>query len=377
MSEDVQQIEFDFMNNDNYVFKSNNLIESNYNLTTNEQRLVYLAIKKLKPKFVKSNVKPSELATYASTQSFGNIKIYVNEFKKEFGLSGNSFYERLSEASASLFDRKFMYFNDKGNFVEKRWVITSEYDKNNNYISITFHPDLILDLLIFKTKYGKLQYNVSKYLNTNYSFRMYELLKNYAYKGERVMSVKEIRQKLEMEDKTYADSYTFKINVIDKSIELINKYSDINISYDVIRKGRKTDGFKFYITIEKDEMALDVYSERPEEEHVINVNRIVGHELTDYQVNKITNYSLEAIKEFGIDMGLYDFIEEKVKIINEYAENNKVANFYSMLEGAVRKNWKPNIIIGKNSKGHFNDFEQRDYDFGELEKQLLGWDKED
>lgn len=376
MSEEVKQIEFDFMNNDNYVFKSNNLIESNYNLTTNEQRLVYLAIKKLKPKFVKSNVKPSELATYASTQNFGNIKIYVNEFKKEFGLSGNSFYERLSEASSSLYDRSFMYFNDKGNFVEKRWVITSEYDKNNNYISITFHPDLILDLLIFKTKYGKLQYNVSKYLNTNYSFRLYELLKNCEYKGERIMSVKEIRQKLEMDDKTYSDSYTFKINVIDKSIDLINKHSDIDVKYEVIRKGRRTDGFKFYITVKKDELALDIYGECPEEEHVININKIVGYNLTDYQINKITNYSLEAIKEFGVDMGLYDYVKEKVKIINEYAKNNKIKNFYGILELAIKNNWQQNIAIGKNTKGHFNDFEQRNYDFDELEPKLLGWDKD-
>ena len=376
MSEEVKQIEFDFMNNDNYVFKSNNLIESNYNLTTNEQRLVYLAIKKLKPKFVKSNVKPSELATYASTQNFGNIKIYVNEFKKEFGLSGNSFYERLSEASSSLYDRSFMYFNDKGNFVEKRWVITSEYDKNNNYISITFHPDLILDLLIFKTKYGKLQYNVSKYLNTNYSFRLYELLKNCEYKGERIMSVKEIRQKLEMDDKTYSDSYTFKINVIDKSIDLINKHSDIDVKYEVIRKGRRTDGFKFYITVKKDELALDIYGECPEEEHVININKIVGYNLTDYQINKITNYSLEAIKEFGVDMGLYDYVKEKVKIINEYAKNNKIKNFYGILELAIKNNWQQNIAIGKNTKGHFNDFEQRNYDFDEVEPKLLGWDKD-
>ena len=38
---------------------------------------------------------------------------------------------------------------------------------------------------------------------------------------------------------------------------------------------------------------------------------------------------------------------------------------------------KRNTAGGKPTKGSFNDYEQRAYDFDELEKKLLGWDKND
>ncbi|MBN4049366.1 DnaD domain protein, partial [bacterium AH-315-N14] len=38
---------------------------------------------------------------------------------------------------------------------------------------------------------------------------------------------------------------------------------------------------------------------------------------------------------------------------------------------------KGNTAGGKPAKGSFNDYEQRAYDFDELEKKLLGWDKND
>lgn len=356
----AKQLEFDFMNNDRYIFKSNNLIESNYNLSVNEQRLIYLGTKKLKPMFVKSNVKPSDLVTYASTQKFGNIKIYVNEFKNEFELKGNSFYERLMETCENLFGREFMYFNDKGNFVKKRWVITSEYDKDSKYVSLTFHPDLILDLLIFKNKYGKLQFNVAKYLNTNYSFRIYEILKNSAHKNSRIMTISEIREKLEIEPEKYQIYSKFKRDVIDRSLELINKHSDITVTYNPIRKGRSIDSLEFNIELKDDEICVDVY-DKPETEHVNNMIAIVGHALTDNQVNELTNSSLEAIKQYNLDIGIYDYIQEKVGVVNDYAKTNTINNYFGTLNAAVKNNWQSNIII-KDNKINFTNYEnQRQY----------------
>lgn len=362
-----KQLEFDFMNTDKYVFKSNNLIESNYNLSVNEQRLIFLGIKKLKPMFVKSNVKPSDLTTYASTQKFGNIKIYVNEFKNEFDLKGNSFYERLMETCDNLFNREFMYFNEIGNFVKKRWVITCEYAKDNGYISLTFHPDLILDLLIFKTKYGKLQFNVAKYLNTNYSFRIYEILKNSAHKSPRTMSISEIREKLEIEPDKYKDYYKFKKDVIEKSIDLINKYSDIEVEYKPIRKGRSVESLEFDIKLKDDEICVDMF-EKPETEHVNNVIKIVGVTLTDFQVNELTNSSLEAIKQYNLDIGIYDYIKERVEVVNDYSKTNTIKNYFSTLNSAIKNNWQPNLVIPKK-EGHFNNYEQRKYD--NLEAMLM------
>jgi hypothetical protein len=38
---------------------------------------------------------------------------------------------------------------------------------------------------------------------------------------------------------------------------------------------------------------------------------------------------------------------------------------------AIEGNW---TLTYKKAKGSFNDYEQREYDFDDLEKKLLGWD---
>jgi plasmid replication initiation protein len=42
---------------------------------------------------------------------------------------------------------------------------------------------------------------------------------------------------------------------------------------------------------------------------------------------------------------------------------------------AIKENYT--IPKGKVKVCSFNDYEQRDYDFNELERKLLGWDKEE
>ena len=146
------QLQFDHMDNDKYIYKSNNLVESSYSLSLNAQRLIYMGAKKLKPIYIKSDIKPSQLNTFLATQTFGNLKIYVTDFKREFNIKGNYLYETLVDVAKELWDSKIQYLSNDGKIIEKRWVITCEYDPNDCCISLTFHPDLILDLLVFKNK---------------------------------------------------------------------------------------------------------------------------------------------------------------------------------------------------------------------------------
>ena len=74
-------LEIEQMDTSKYLYKSNNLIESSYKFDLNEFRLTYLAIKKLTPIYIKSNIKRSEMRTVFGHETFKDIKISVNEFK--------------------------------------------------------------------------------------------------------------------------------------------------------------------------------------------------------------------------------------------------------------------------------------------------------
>lgn len=373
----TEQIEFQIMDTSKYIYKSNNLIESSYNLNLNEQRLIYLAVKKLKPLYIKSNLKPSQLKTFAGTQEFGDIRIYVNEFKKEFKLSGNSLYERLSDIAKNFFNNKIQYLKEDGTFVEKRWIITCEYNEKEKYISMTFHPDLILDLLVFKSRYGELQYDISKNFKTTYAFRIYELLKNCTYKGVRRFELNDLRHKLAIYDDNKYSSYSeFKRNVLTPSIKAINKNTDIEVTFDEIRYGRSVGAIEFNISKTNNNDLSVENVEYFDQSHYNNLKNIVGCELTAGEVDKITNFTIESIKKYKVDLSVYDYIKEKVHVLEEYNKFNPIKNYVGMLMDAIKENWK---IEEKEKYRAFNDYEQRQYskdDWNSIENRLLGWDKE-
>lgn len=374
----TEQIEFQIMDTSRYIYKSNNLIESSYNLNLNEQRLIYLAVKKLKPLYIKSNLKPSQLKTFAGTQEFGDIRIYVNEFKKEFKLSGNSLYKRLSDIAKNFFNNKIQYLKEDGTFVEKRWIITCEYNENGKYISMTFHPDLILDLLVFKSRYGELQYDISKNFKTTYAFRIYELLKNCTYKGIRRFELNDLRHKLAIYDDSKYSSYSeFKRNILTPSVKSINKNTDIEVAFDEIRYGRSVGAIEFNISKTSNNDLSVENVEYFDQSHYTNLKNIVGCELTAGEVDKITNFTIESIKKYKVDLSVYDYIKEKVRVLEEYNKFNPIKNYVGMLIDAIKENWK---IEEKERYRAFNDYEQRDYSpdqWNNIENRLLGWDKEE
>lgn len=374
-----EQIEFDYMDNEKYIYKSNNLVESSYSLSLNAQRLIYMGAKKLKPIFIKSNIKPSQLKSFLATKTFGDLKIYVTEFKNEFNIKGNYLYDTFVDVAKELWNSKIQYMSNDGKIIEKRWVITCEYDPKNCCISLTFHPDLILDLLVFKNKYNKIQHNATKALKNSDQIRTYELLKRYVKRGVRRFELEDYRYKLAYDDDIYPEYSKLKQRKIKPTIKAINENTDIEIyDFKEIRYGRKVGAIEFYIRDNKEaqlEENEELIDDSIDPSHVENVNRIVGKNLSAGMVSKITNISLNSIKDNHVDMTVYEYIEDKVKAVKNYAQNNTIRNYMSVFLAALRENWDSEIITIQNQLW---SGEQRNYSdeyMDDLERKLLGWDE--
>lgn len=374
-----EQIEFDYMDNEKYIYKSNNLVESSYSLSLNAQRLIYMGAKKLKPIFIKSNIKPSQLKSFLATKTFGDLKIYVTEFKNEFNIKGNYLYDTFVDVAKELWNSKIQYMSNDGKIIEKRWVITCEYDPKNCCISLTFHPDLILDLLVFKNKYNKIQHNATKALKNSDQIRTYELLKRYVKRGVRRFELEDYRYKLAYDDDIYPEYSKLKQRKIKPTIKAINENTDIEIyDFKEIRYGRKVGAIEFYIRDNKEaqlEENEELIDDSIDPSHVENVNRIVGINLSAGMVSKITNISLNSIKDNHVDMTVYEYIEDKVKAVKNYARSNTIRNYMSVFLAALRENWDSEIITIQNQLW---SGEQRNYSdeyMDDLERKLLGWDE--
>ena len=389
MGEEIKQLNFSDIysmdDTDNYVFKSHNLIESGYNFTLNEQRLTYLASKKLKPKYIKSNIKPSQLNSHLANVTFKDLKIHVNEFKDVFGIKSNNLYSVLKDTADSLYEKSIQYLQDDGTFVKKRWVTTCKYNDEGKYVELTFHPDLILDLLVIKGRFGKMNYNSIKTFKTTYAFRFYELLQNFAYKGIRTFELQDLRYKLGIyEDSKYSVFSDFKKRVIEPSVKSINDATNLNITYKPTRQGRNINGVEFLIS-QKSQCKNEILQQEEtiDKSQVNEMEKILGVKLTAGTVAKLTDITIDSIREYKIDMGFYEYIEYEMNIVRNYARNNNIKNPIGLLKTALLEYWNENNIISPNkSKLIFNDYEQRecvtncDY-LSNLENKLLGWDTED
>ena len=374
-----EQIEFDYMDNEKYIYKSNNLVESSYSLSLNAQRLIYMGAKKLKPIFIKSNIKPSQLKSFLATKTFGDLKIYVTEFKNEFNIKGNYLYDTFVDVAKELWNSKIQYMSNDGKIIEKRWVITCEYDPKNCCISLTFHPDLILDLLVFKNKYNKIQHNATKALKNSDQIRTYELLKRYVKRGVRRFELEDYRYKLAYDDDIYPEYSKLKQRKIKPTIKAINENTDIEIyDFKEIRYGRKVGAIEFYIRDNKEaqlEENEELIDDSIDPSHVENVNRILGRNLSAGMVSKITNISLNSIKDNHVDMTVYEYIEDKVKAVKNYAQSNTIRNYMSVFLAALRENWDSEIITIQNQLWSGEQREYSDEYMDDLERKLLGWDE--
>lgn len=375
------QIEQKFFDTSCYVYKSHNLIESNYNFSINEQRLIYLASKKLKPRYIKSDLKTSQLKTYIAHKTFENIRIYVTEFKNEFNIKSNAIYKILEKTAADLFEKKFEYMQDDSTYVTKRWVITCRYNSEEKYVEITFHPDLILDLLLLKNRYGKLEFSAARNFKKSYTHRIYELLQNYLYQKYRTISLESLKEKLDIEPTKYQRFTILKEKVLEPAIEEINKFTNLQVSYTPLRKGRKIGAVKFSINLKETETILSNINDEKLEPEILNkITTIINsklkltNKLEEYQISQIINESIAAIKEYKIDMSLYEYVEYQVNNVYNYSRVKKVNNYFSCLITAIRSYWKENEEINNVNENKFNNFTPREYDYDKLEKQLLGWE---
>lgn len=378
-------------NNKQHIVKSNNLIDCSYKLTLAEQRLINLACKKLKPIFVSKNISFEELVLLAKTNFFEPIEITVPEYKREFNIKSNNVYREMVKITESLRKKEIIYFDEEKGLIKKWWVITSIYDFKAKKVCITFHPDLIMDLLIFNGRYTKLNYSYLATTKSFYSNRMYELLRQYLNIGYRSFDIQDLRFKLGLKDTEYPRYANLKQKILEPSRKWINENSDIYIEIHENKLGaRNVKKLDFIIkqqNIEENNSPKSITFQTSINEFIeensayMTIKDILNIDLTAEEVDLICNSAIDGLNSNNMtNIKVLDYIKEKWEIVNQYAKNKKDFNHIGALIKALKDNWQSpkKVILEENkTKIKFNNFEGRGSDYygnPELERQLLGWD---
>ncbi len=223
--------ELDSINTKNWVTKSNELIESTYKLSLQEQRILLVMASKVQPK-------DETLKTY---------RFRARDFIEIIGNSKKTgFYSYLREIVNGL-QTKVLTIKKDGKQRNYSWVITSIYEDNEGYITLQFHPELKGFFLQLKDKFTSYQLENVVRLKSVYSIRIYELLKQYEPIKKRKLTLLELRNFLGIEQTKYKQYGHFKSKVLLVAQNEINNNTDINFMFNEVKTGRKVTGIEFII----------------------------------------------------------------------------------------------------------------------------------
>jgi len=213
------------------VTKSNILNEAGYKLSLNEQRLILSAISRLDGR------KP--------LPRDGDFTITAIEFADVFNVPIKQAYETLDNAASRLYERDIKTYDRKGNSRERfRWVDYVKYWDGEGKVTLSFSKKIIPYLTLLHNQLTTYDLKQITQLNSAYAIRFYELLIQFKSTGEKFITLKKLKESLELTEQ-YSRFYNLKKRIIEPSIDNINQSTDLYVDWDVVKKGRCITGLRF------------------------------------------------------------------------------------------------------------------------------------
>jgi len=206
------------------VVKHNDFIQkSRHQLSLQEQKIVLYLISKVKPDDV----------------NFTEQVFSIAEFCKICGFHGDSGknYSDLKKSLQSIRDRSVWIEKDDGSITTLGWIDKVTINKNSGLVTLKLDEDLKPFLLQLEEDYTLYQLRFALVMTSQYSIRLYELLKSYAFKVYTVFELDELKRRLNAEN--YERNPDFKRKVLEIAVREINKHTDIRVEYSFEKEGRK------------------------------------------------------------------------------------------------------------------------------------------
>lgn len=214
------------------VVKANEIIQkARYDLNITELKMLAYIISKIKPG-------DTELHEYAFS---------VKEFCQVCGIDYTNGwnYQNIKAKLKGLRDKSFWVMDENGHEVLVGWLQKARVSKGSGVIKVKLDEDMhkyLIGLMGNRTQYEFLS---TLPMKSEYSFRIYELLKSYAFTGHHEFYTDDLKRQLMAEH--YKNFKDFRIYVIERAVKEINLYTDLEVSWEPEYYGRKVEKVIFHI----------------------------------------------------------------------------------------------------------------------------------
>lgn len=332
------------------VAKENKLVEASYKLTVGEQKLVLYYASRINPK---------------SDKDIVDLEMKITDFAKLLDIEqSKDIYKRVKKASENLM-RKIVTIHEEDGDLLISWFSSVKYYKGAGMVSLRSDPRLKPYLLNLKQYTQYRLENVLK-LNSSYSIRIYEILKQYQKIRERTVPLDRLKELVGLKKDQYPRLYDFKKRVLLVAQKELEEKTDICFTFNEVKEGTKVVAIKFYIR------KNSIQEENQEIKETDTCNNEVA-----ITINENMNFALMGrLVDYGV------MVEKAKSILQQYPEEQVIRNIeYAAKEGtkAKKENFAGFLIksieddYSKDVPTQFNNNEgsNHDYDMDEIEKRVL------
>ncbi len=317
------------------IVKHNKLIEANYKLTLQEQKLILTLAREITKE----------------DNNFKKCVFTVEQLSEILSLEKKGYYSELKEITKSLISRVIQIKEPDG-LLQVSWLNSAKYYDNKGIVELSFSNDLKPYLLQLGEHFTKLDFSQIVALNSVYAIRIYELCKQYEKLKERTMELRELRKVLGAnEEKSYEIYNRFKVKVLSVAEKEINKKTDLNISFEEIKTGRKVTAVKFSISSKEkqnnigNEKEIKVFEEKEYSGAVRGLFQLLPEK---EQIETRKNELEKLLKEHSVEM---------LKADIEYTKNKAKTDFWAYFLKSIKS-------------GHYSSAELEKKKIAEEKKKL-------
>lgn len=303
---------------DQYVVKSNTLVEARYRLSLQESHVILWLLTQIRH----------------DDEDFKLHTMKISEFAEMVGVDAGNQYKELREVTLKLMQRVMsIYESEKKEWLQVSWLSSARYREKQGTVSLKFDPELKPYLLQLKSQFTKINIADTMKFKSVYALRIFELLFQYESIGNRKTSIEDLRTWCGIQKDEYPLYGHLKSRVINRAKTEINAKTNYDIDYTEVKQSRKVVGIDW--TIGKKTHFEKMQSEKA---------TILAKEL------RSTNAILEQLLEYGFTRQAANRliknheeadIANAIKAVDIYRTKHDVKNAKVMVATAIKEKWHP------------------------------------
>ena len=243
---DLKQDQLETYRYNALVKKSNIAIrKARYSLTLQQQKLLNYLVSQVKDGDTKDTEKV----------------FHIRDFYRFMDV-GNKDYERVRKDLKAIRDKSWYIDGggEDGSDILVSFLSVVRLNKRSGRVVIKWHEDMLPYLQHLHREYTQYKLWFTMTMHSEYSVRLYELLKSVAGKTIWDFKIDELKR-LFMCENTYKLFADFKRRVIETAVKEINQKSDLNVTYELSKNGesgRAHTDIEFTITDKSNDELLKV-----------------------------------------------------------------------------------------------------------------------